>query len=94
MLGISGTDEDDLLLMLLSFAARKILDRAYPYNSDIEMVPERYLTKQVEIAVFLYSKRGAEGQVSHNENGISRTYGGADVPEALMRGITPFVGVM
>ena len=86
--------EDDLLLMLLTLSAQKILDRVYPYDDKIEEVPSRYATKQVEIAVYLYNKRGAEGQISHNENGINRTYESADVPESLMRGITPYVGVL
>ena len=93
LLGISGTDEDALLLTLLSISAQKILDRAYPYDTTVTEVPARYETKQVEIAVYLYNKRGAEGQISHNENGINRTYESADVPESLMRGITPYVGV-
>jgi len=93
LLGISGTDEDALLLTLLSISAQKILDRAYPYNPTVTEVPARYETKQVEIAVYLYNKRGAEGQTSHSENGINRTYESADVPESLMRGITPYVGV-
>ena len=77
----------------LSISAQKILDRAYPYDTTVTEVPARYETKQVEIAVYLYNKRGAEGQTSHNENGINRTYESADVPESLMRGITPHVGV-
>lgn len=94
LLGISGTDEDALLLTLLSISAQKILDRAYPYDTTVTEVPARYETKQVEIAVYLYNKRGAEGQTAHNENGINRTYESADVPESLMRGITPYVGVI
>ena len=94
LLGISGTDEDALLLTLLSISAQKILDRAYPYDPTVTEVPARYETKQVEIAVYLYNKRGAEGQIVHNENGINRTYESADVPESLMRGITPYVGVV
>jgi len=93
LLGISGTDEDVLLLTLLSISAQKILDRVYPYDSTVTEVPNRYAMKQVEIAVYLYNKRGAEGQTAHNENGINRTYESADVPESLMRGITPYVGV-
>jgi hypothetical protein len=85
--------EDDLLLMLLTLSAQKILDRVYPYDDSIKEVPSRYATKQVEIAVYLYNKRGAEGQISHSENTISRTYESADVPESLMKGITPYVGV-
>ena len=94
LLGISGTDEDAMLLTLLSISAQKILDRAYPYDSSVTEVPNRYELKQIEIAVYLYNKRGAEGQTSHNENGINRSYESADVPESLMRGITPFVGVV
>ena len=48
--------------------------------------------KQIEIAVYLYNKQGAEGQTAHSENGISRTYESADVPESMLRGIAPFVG--
>lgn len=94
LLGISGTDEDAMLLTLLSISAQKILDRAHPYDPTVTDVPARYETKQVEIAVYLYNKRGAEGQTAHNENGINRSYESADVPESLMRGITPFVGVV
>ena len=94
LLGKQGDNsEDDLLLMLLTLSAQKILERVYPYDDSIKEVPSRYTTKQVEIAVYLYNKRGAEGQVSHSENGISRTYESADVPESLMKGITPYVGV-
>lgn len=94
LLGKQGDNsEDDLLLMLLTLSAQKILDRVYPYDDSIKEVPSRYATKQVEIAAYLYNKRGAEGQISHNENGISRTYESADVPESLMKGITPYVGV-
>ena len=94
LLGISGTDEDILLSTLLTLAAEKILARAYPYDPTKEEVPKRYEGKQLEIAAYLYNKRGAEGQVAHSENGISRTYESADVPESLMRGITPYVGLV
>ena len=91
-------DEDgstDLLLSyLLEIAASKILERCYPFDATQTTVPDRYLYKQVEIAQFLWNKRGAEGQTAHSENGISRTYEGGDVPESLLRGITPFVGAV
>lgn len=94
LLGKQGDNsEDDLLLMLLTLSGQKILERVYPYDDSIKEVPSRYATKQVEIALYLYNKRGAEGQISHSENGISRTYESADVPESLMKGLTPYVGV-
>jgi len=84
--------EDGLLLALLSLAEGKILERLYPYDHSKETMPTRYVGKQIEIAVYLYNKQGAEGQIAHSENGISRTYGSADVPESMLRGIAPFVG--
>jgi len=84
--------EDGLLLALLSLAEGKILERLYPYDHSKETLPTRYVGKQIEIAVYLYNKQGAEGQTAHSENGISRTYESADVPESMLRGIAPFVG--
>ena len=84
--------EDDILLALLSLAEGKILERLYPYDHSKETLPTRYVGKQIEIAVYLYNKQGAEGQTVHSENGISRTYESADVPESMLRGIAPFVG--
>jgi len=86
--------ENALLDTLLFIAEQKILDRVYPYDAEKIEVPARYHAKQIEIAVYLYNKRGAEGQTSHDENGISRSYESADIPESLMRGLTPFVAVV
>ncbi len=94
LLGIKGWDEDELLNMFLSIAAQKVLDRAFPFEEDVKEVPRRYHLKQVEIAAYLYNKQGAEGQTAHTENGITRTYGSADVPEAMLQGIVPHVKVM
>ena len=91
LIGVDDSD-NDLLLALLSLAEGKILERLYPYDHSKETVPTRYVGKQIEIAVYLYNKQGAEGQIAHSENGISRTYGSADVPESMLRGIAPFVG--
>ena len=91
LIGVDDS-EDDLLLTLLSLAEGKILERLYPYDHSKETLPTRYVGKQIEIAVYLYNKQGAEGQITHSENGISRTYESADVPESMLRGIAPFVG--
>ena len=91
LIGVDDS-EDDLLLTLLSLAEGKILERLYPYDHSKETLPTRYVGKQIEIAVYLYNKQGAEGQIVHSENSISRTYESADVPESMLRGIAPFVG--
>lgn len=85
---------DDILLTYLAISGRKIIERAYPYDDTVEEVPKRYELLQCEIAVYLLNKRGAEGETSHSENGISRSYESADVPESLLSVITPFCGVI
>lgn len=98
-LGITGSTEDALLLELLESAKESILARRYPYSdypvdeTGVTVLETRYSGLQLKIAVYLYNKRGAEGQTAHNENGINRTYESADVPESMLREITPLVGL-
>ena len=102
---VGEQDEDAILSAYLKIAGEKIVVRAYPYGHTIEdddtgeemrddSVPEQYSVLQCEIAAYLLNKRGAEGQVSHSENGISRTYGSDDVPTHLISQIVPYVGVL
>jgi hypothetical protein len=84
---------DDILLTYLDVAGQKILRRAYPYK-DVEEVPNKYNALQCEIAIYLLNKRGAEGETSHSENGISRSYENADVPESMLSAVTPYCGVV
>jgi hypothetical protein len=60
---------------------------------ETKAVPSKLEYKQCEIAAFLLNKRGAEGQTSHSENGVSRSYEGATIPPSMLADITPFVGV-
>lgn len=91
---LTGETDDDVLLTFLGLAAEKVLDRCYPYHHDKKCVPERYHSIQLEIAVYLLNKRGAEGETSHNENGINRSYESASVPESMLKGIVPFASVI
>jgi hypothetical protein len=91
---VGESDTEEVLLAYLNVAGRKIINRAYPYGTDETEVPTRYDFLQCEIAAYLLNKRGAEGQTGHSENGISRSYESADVPESLLGAITPMVGVL
>ena len=99
MAGVSSTDADyqaesRLLTAYLNIAGQKIINRAFPFKDDVLEVPGKYEVLQVEIALYLWNKRGAEGETAHNENGINRTYGSADVPEEMLSVVTPFCGVI
>ena len=91
---VGSADSDDVLLAYLDIAGRKVINRAYPYGTEETEVPSRYDFLQCEIAAYLLNKRGAEGQTGHSENGISRSYESADVPESLLGAITPTCGVI
>ena len=91
---VGESDSEEVLLAYLKIAGRKIINRAYPFGTDETEVPPRYDYLQCEIAAYLLNKRGAEGQTSHSENGISRSYESADVPESLIGAVTPNVGVI
>ena len=91
---VGESDTEEVLLAYLDVAGRKILNRAYPYGTEETEVPARYNFLQCEIAAYLLNKRGAEGQTGHSENGISRSYESADVPESLLGAVTSMVGVL
>lgn len=67
--------ELDVLQSELLAAETMILNKMYPFGYDegIE-IPTRYERLQIKLAIELYSQRGAEGQASHSENGITRTW--------------------
>lgn len=93
---VESADSDETLATYLRIAEELILNIVYPMENerDYLVMPSRYDMKQVEIAAYFMNKRGAEGEVQHIENGIHRNYGSADVPEAMIRHITPFCGVV
>ena len=91
---VGGSDTDDVLSAYLLIAGKKIITRAYPYKSDVMEVPTQYDTLQCEIAAYLMNKRGAEGQTSHAENGITRQYENADMPSSMLKSVVPYCGVI
>jgi len=85
--------DERLLLELLEQAGAIVLNRRFPFGyPDGAEVPSQYDRIHVSIAVELYSKMGAEGETSHSENGISRSYEAGDVSPSLLKRITPMCG--
>ena len=91
---MTGETDQAVLSTYLSLAKGVVISKAYPYGTGEEEIPTPYHTVHVEIAAFMLNKRGAEGEVSHSENGISRSYEDGDIPPTLLRRITPMAGVM
>ena len=91
---LSGETDELTVSSYLKIAGNKICRKAYPFDPTVTEVPEQYSLLQVEIAVYLLNKRGAEFETSHSENGISRTYEDGDVPPSILRQIVPMCGVL
>ena len=84
------TADYDVLAGMVATAGELILNEMYPFGyAEDKVVPARYEQRQIQLAIELYNKRGAEGQISHSENGIVRNW--PEVSE-LLKGITPMCG--
>ena len=90
------TQENNTGVVLAYYKMAKdiVRNRAYPYDDTKTDVPQRYTGNIIEIAVYLLNKRGAEGEIAHAENGISRTYDSSSVPDSMLKKIIPVVGVL
>lgn len=86
--------DSDILSTYIDQAGDIVLRHAYPFDDTQTEVPAKYQRVQADIAVYLLNKRGAEGQLTHTENGISRSYENGDIPVTILRRIMPMVGVV
>lgn len=89
-------DDEDVLGIYLDMAGTKILNKMYPFKTDYTglEVPARYDMIQLNIAMALLNKRGAESEVQHIENGIHRNYGAADIPDTMLKDVMPYAEVI
>ena len=87
------TAETELLGILVEQAEGIVLNKRYPFGpTEGATVPPVYEHIQLQIAVELFSKMGAEGQTAHGDNGITRTYEAADISPSLLKRIIPLCG--
>lgn len=82
---------DDLMLM----AREIIFENQYPFDEQKrpDDVMARYYMLQIRIAIEIFAKEGAEGEIAHSEGGVSRTYTSSDISSALLNEITPMCSV-
>lgn len=90
----STTYADDVYGTYLEVAAQKVLNRRFPFDKcrrQSKIVPDELEMLQIELAVILLLRRGAEGESSHSENGVKRDYRSES---EILEDITPLVGVL
>ena len=92
------TDEE--LNVLISTALSHFLSsfRAYGYYHLLDKGIDFFNHVEVDhillAALFMYSKSGGEGQISHNENGISRTWDTGLIPSDWYKTFTSTCGIV
>lgn len=79
----------------VQLAKDAMMAHLFPFDpsADWDQVPEKYHSRTCEIAVYLVNRRGAEGETSHSESGVSRSYESSGIPASMFAGIVPFAGV-
>ena len=89
--GAGAVSDKEIVEAYLKSAKSLILLTRHPYASDpdAEKWETRYDGLQCEIAASMFNRRGSEGQLSHKENGVDRTWADAGVPSHLLSRIVP-----
>lgn len=90
----TGEPNEAILEDCLESAKSAILARRYPYGDWPKELESRYLDLQFRCAMDIYAKIGAEGELSHNENGVNRGYESAWISESLLQEVTPIAKVV
>ena len=100
--------DEAILEYYLEEAKSEYLNLRYPYGgyetifvenddgttTEKPVVEMAYLNWQIAAAVEMYAKRGGEGEKSHTENGVTRTWDNARLSSGLRNRIVPYVGVI
>lgn len=100
ILNLTTDKKDKLINVYLLAAAREIISWRYSYASaypsfvEQDGVPVEYEMTQIFAVVAGFTINGAEGQTSHSENGISRTFKYEDMVAYIRRHVIPLAGVM
>ena len=94
LVGNDASATTEVVSALLAQAADEIIGVMYPLVDDSEefTVPAKYSHIQCELAARYFARMGANGEVTHNENGINRSWGSPDDAD-LLRKVTPIAKV-
>lgn len=85
------TISDDVVNTFFQLSKNAILLKRFPYLQDVseKELPSIYDSLCVRLAVYMYNKQGAEGEISHTENGVSIKWENGDLPESMMAEVIP-----
>ena len=85
---------DATIAVYLKLACKAMMKRLYalfPDKMDGEL-PACYEMDQCELAARYFLRRGGQGEINHEENGVNRQYASVDDADILNR-LTPYAKV-
>lgn len=88
---LSDEESDEVISAFLAFAGEDLCAIFIPGSGEDEKTSflDKYATAQVKAAAYYLNKRGWDFQTSHSENGVGRVYETGDLPDSILRLITP-----
>lgn len=92
MLDSGDETTDETANAYLLAAEKAVINLTYPFGDGTEVMPGKYDYEQIEIALYMLNKRGAEGETEHTEGGTTRIFETADIPVSLRARITSYAG--
>lgn len=97
LLNITDNAQDDVLTTYLTLSRDEILSWIYSATGsipgDVTDVPMWYEPSQIMSVLAGYGISGAENQMAHSENGISRTFKYEDMISYIRAHVLPYAGV-
>ena len=86
------TDND--LFDEIESAIEAVNERRHFISTKKKLFEDKYKEIVTRLCICSIAKMGAEGQLSHSENGISRTYAGAsELPNDILKEIVPLARI-
>ena len=76
---------DAVVTVYLEKALAAILNWRYAFNVPSTYDISRWDMEHCDLAARYFLRRGAEGEITHNENGVNRTYGSVDDYDILCK---------
>lgn len=91
----SDNSEDARITVYLTAAEKEILSWRYSLSSQkVDAVPSEYEMIQVFAVIAGYSQSGAENQLTHTENTITRQFKYEDMIAYIRSHVIPIVGIL
>lgn len=90
-------EDNNKLSVYLNFAKEEILNKMYPFDNkpkDTADVPSKYEQVQIMAVIVGLTVAGAEGQNSHSENGIGRSFSYPTMVEYIHTHVMSVVGIL